>query len=199
MLPSRYITLHRFRWPFAAARASAYLGIVAALALTDPTGSHDRSLAARSATQFTLLNRDIIVKTLQDGWVVVGTDVVPSSQLPERLGWLRLHNPQSKVVLRVTSGMHVAQVRPILYAMRFAGYERVIIETQPFYPLLLRRLAAGRSITLDRSALREPPERDDFAFSSTELWYSCARTSSHHELVGRIHAGKEVGIRSARG
>jgi hypothetical protein len=78
------LTLHDYRWPFAAARASLYILLLAALGVADPA-NRGMAWGGRQShrASFQLLNRDIVIRA------TIGTT-------RSELSWLRLHNRRAE-------------------------------------------------------------------------------------------------------
>jgi hypothetical protein len=92
------------------------------------------------------------------------------ADVPEKLLWLREHNPASRLVLRAERDSKVGDVRSVVDAARSAGYERITIETASIRPLLLRRLDDLTVLHKDESVLQKPPSQG-FDFEMNHLWY----------------------------
>lgn len=153
MQPAR-ITFQTLRWPYAAARASVYLALLAIIAFHDPLTDPLDLPFSSTAQPFLRRNSDIRA----DRWSA------------DDLAWLRRHNPQSRLVLRIDRDVPFGVFRESLLRLRAAGYERVTIETDARPRRLFeRRLETWRELAFDRSALREPPARGDF-FAIHGLW-----------------------------
>lgn len=171
MAPSEPISLPTFRWPFAAARAGVYLVILALLGMTDPQpwGGHDAPHSTTSK-RFELFKRDVIIAPSDSG-AFVGGKYRSDEDLAEALEWLRLHNPQSRIVLSTVGSARVGRIRVVLDAIRTAGYHRITIATTSTRPLLLRRLEDLTVIRLDHSHLVELPPDPGGTMRWDRLWY----------------------------
>jgi biopolymer transport protein ExbD len=160
-----HITLHRFRWPFAAARTSMWLLILTVLAFGDATRSADRPFS-RHATAYPRLSSDIELTLKTTAFFVNGAWVASHDESVEELRWLVDHNRASRVVVRVGYAVSFGDVRKLIASARAAGVRRVTIETQRNPGLVLHLLR------LDDTHLNTPPERvlgpDDFSIRSVD-------------------------------
>lgn len=165
------LTLHEYRWPFAAARAAIYLAIACVLAITDPApGSKVDSAPARSGKLFPLLGRDVLV-VVRPSFVLIGGRYSHSeSDRLELLRWIREHNPASRLVLRVDRACPYSEVGEVLALFSKAGYRTITLETQPLKPLLTRRLES-RGLHRDASTLRMPPMDEDGFLRFDGMWH----------------------------
>jgi biopolymer transport protein ExbD len=157
------LSLHQLRWPFTAGRATIYLAILSVLAAGNPvSGGFVTSPRSTTARPFRLHARDLCVAVNVDGSIFVGTNWYPDREIPEKLAWLRVHNPTSRFVLRADRHTQIARVRTILSAARATGFRYVTLELQPTSPLLVRRLAAGTDLETDTTRLVEPEQESNF-------------------------------------
>ena len=162
------IDLHRFRWPFAAARASAYLLMLAAFALTDP-GYTKATFAATTAKPFRLYNRDIVIEVYGETLFLAGRFYRPD-EISQKLSWLHEHNRHSRLVLRTSADSRYRDIRRVLTLASAAGFRRLTLETASARPFLLRRLEHPTELDLDRSHLEQPPDDEGGFFSTENLW-----------------------------
>lgn len=163
------LSLHQLRWAFTAGRATVYLAILSVLAAGNPvSGIFVTSPASTTARPFRLRARDLCVVIKPDGVIFLGTNWYPDQEIPEKLNWLRTHNPTSRFVLRVDSLAQIARVRTILSAARTAGFRSVTLELQPTLPLLARRLAAGTDLDFDSTRLIEPDQDSNFQINALD-------------------------------
>jgi hypothetical protein len=165
------ITLHDWRWPYAAARASMYLLLLTTLGSGDPAASFTNVAHARSARPIQIHRRDLIVAP-EDAEVIAGASWFRYDDLATELTWLRAHNRGTHLILRVDRNAPFVRVRKIVRAAQTAGFHRLTIDLQARTPLLMRRLNAGFAIDADSLQLVERPkvEEGGFQLSTTCMW-----------------------------
>jgi hypothetical protein len=149
-------TLHDWRWPFAAARASVWLALLSLLGIGEPSaGPFVQPVRIVHARPYLSRNNDLRLTLLGSGTAFVGSNWYPPSGVAEALRWLREHNPSSRVVLRADRYAKFGDVRRLLASARAAGYTRVTIDDGLWEPRLRRRLVTCCSLDFDRSRLVE--------------------------------------------
>lgn len=168
MVPD-YITLHSFRWPYAAARAAIYLAVGLIIGVLEPSGQLQDAPRSSAAQTFELFNRDIVVEVRHDA-VFVAHHWYSDAHLGQDLAWLKAHNPRSRLVLRLSVSDSFGRARAIVIAAQAAGYRRITIETGPWRPLFLRRLQSPGKIRLDASEVVQPPDEGGMSFNPDDLW-----------------------------
>jgi hypothetical protein len=156
------MTLHRYRWPFAAARASLYLLLVLAIAVLDITRTTDRPPALH-ATPFPRLNSDIELKLIGDT-IFVGREWHKThAESVQHLRWLLDHNRGSRVIVNVKSEAPFGNVREIMLRARDAGVPHLTIETR-------HEGIAEHAFRFDATRLVTPPLGESW-FTTERLWY----------------------------
>lgn len=158
-------TLHDWRWPYAAMRASVWL-LLSLVFAVDPCrrGPNVSPATAPHAPRYLVRGDDVVLTMTADGTTFVASNW--SRDATDLLPWMRTHNPSSRAVLRADRRARFGDVRRLLASARDAGYRRITIDAGEPEPRLRQRLAAGWAVQFDASRVVEP-EPDGLSFSLT--------------------------------
>lgn len=162
-------TLHDWRWPFAAARASMWLLLAVPFALdTGVHSPHVNAADAPHAPRYVTRGDDVVLTVTADGAAFVGSNWAHDPG--ELLQWTRSHNPASRAVLRADHRAKFGNVRRLVAAARDAGYRRLTIDAGgELQPRLRHRFDAGWTVHFDTSHVVE--EDGGGWHMSSDVWY----------------------------
>lgn len=158
------MTLHSFRWPLAAARASLWLLLIGLVAFNDAASNMDLA-PSRTAVPFPKLRSDIELQILSHNLFVDREWLRSGSDFSERLRRLRHDNPDSRVSIIAKYGATFGDVREAVTVARDAGVAKLTLVTRR------TRLLVPHAWRVDRTRLvRAPDDQRAFRFDEP-AWF----------------------------